>query len=76
MAKTWAEQQIGYEAVCKIIDDIKTPSDFYKAMDKLNSGRYSLDLVNSVRESKKCFNSAQYAQAITTPSGAVTRLEK
>lgn len=55
---SWAKNQLHYERVCDIIDEIKTPTDFYRAMDLLK--QYNTDLVNSVREAKKCYNSVQY----------------
>ncbi|MDL2324074.1 hypothetical protein LJC61_02830 [Ruminococcaceae bacterium OttesenSCG-928-A16] len=58
--KSAAKNHKDWEPVCKIIDSINSPGEFYKAMKKLNSGRYDLDIVNAAREYKECYNSAQY----------------
>lgn len=43
-----------------MIDAIKSGRDFYRIMNQINGGRYSVDVINAAREIKGCFNSAQY----------------
>ena len=57
-----AEQQKDFEAVCNIIDGVKTARQFYEACRKINSGKYDFDVVNAAREAKHFYNSAQYAE--------------
>ena len=61
---TWmdAAQQEDFRRICGLIDTIKSGRDFYRVMDKINNGGYSVDVINAAREYKKCFNSAQYEQ--------------
>lgn len=62
MARTWMtkKQQEDYDAVCFIIEEVKTPKQFYEACNKINSGKYDFDVVNCAREDKKFYNSAQF----------------
>ena len=56
------KQREDYDTVCLIIDEVKTPRQFYEACKKLNSGKYDFDAVNTAREHKQFYNSAQYAE--------------
>lgn len=56
------KQMEDYEAVCLIIDGVKTPKEFYAACKIINSGRYDFDVVNTARADKRFFNSAQFAE--------------
>ena len=60
--ETWMDeaQQKDFREICGLIDTIKSGRDFYRVMDQINGGRYSVDVINAAREFKKCFNSAQY----------------
>ena len=60
--ETWMDeaQQEQFRQICSMIDTIKSGRDFYRVMNKINGGRYSVDVINAAREFKKCFNSAQY----------------
>ena len=54
------KQREDYQAVCIIIDEVKTPKQFYEACREINSGKYDFDVVNTAREDKRFYNSAQY----------------
>lgn len=60
--ETWMDeaQQKDFREICGMIDTIKSGRDFYRVMDQINGGGYSVDVINAAREFKKCFNSAQY----------------
>ena len=60
--ETWMDeaQQKDFREICGLIDTIKSGRDFYRVMDQINGGRYSVDVINAAREFKQCFNSAQY----------------
>lgn len=60
--ETWMDeaQQKDFREICGLIDTIKSGRDFYRVMNQINSGRYSVDVINAAREFKQCFNSAQY----------------
>lgn len=62
MTRTWMseKQREDYDAVCLIIEKVKTPKQFYAACREINSGKYDFDTVNCVREDKRFFNSAQF----------------
>ena len=53
-------QQEDFREICGMIDSIKSGRDFYRVMNLINGGRYSVDVINAAREIKQCFNSAQY----------------
>lgn len=53
-------QQEQFRQICSMIDTIKSGRDFYRVMNRINYGGYSVDVINAAREFKKCFNSAQY----------------
>lgn len=55
-----AGQQEQFREICGLIDTIKSGRDFYRVMERINGGGYSVDVINAAREYKKCFNSAQY----------------
>ena len=61
-APAWMDkaQQEDFREICGMIDSIKSGRDFYRVMNQINSGRYSVDVINAAREFKQCFNSAQY----------------
>lgn len=61
-ALAWMDeaQQEDFREICGMIDSIKSGRDFYRVMNQINSGRYSVDVINAAREFKQCFNSAQY----------------
>lgn len=52
-----AGQREQYVEVCLLIDGIKNERDFYRVMNIINSGKYSVDVVNCAREAKRCYNS-------------------
>lgn len=60
--ETWMDeaQQKDFREICGLIDTIKSGRDFYRVMNQINGGRYSVDVINAAREFKQCFNSAQY----------------
>ena len=60
--ETWMDeaQQEQFRQICSMIDTIKSGRDFYRVMNRINYGGYSVDVINAAREFKKCFNSAQY----------------
>ena len=60
--ETWmdAEQREQFREICGMIDTIKSGRNFYRVMNQINGGRYSVDVINAAREFKQCFNSAQY----------------
>lgn len=64
--ETWmnAAQQVQFRRVCGLLDSIKTDRDFYRVMDRINSGEFDLDVVNTAREVKECYNSGQYEQTM------------
>lgn len=53
-------QKKDFQEVCDLIDTIKNGKDFYRVMDQISNGRYSVDVINAAREFKNCLNSAQY----------------
>lgn len=55
-------QKEDFREICGLIDTIKSGRDFYRVMNQINGGRYSVDVINAAREFKGCFNSAQYEQ--------------
>lgn len=55
MSKSQKQQ---FREVCELIDQIKSPRDFYRIMEQVN--RYPVDIVTCAREFKRCFNSIQY----------------
>lgn len=55
-----AGQQEQFREICGLIDTIKSGRDFYRVMERINGGGYSVDVINAAREYKQCFNSAQY----------------
>ena len=61
-APAWMDkaQQEDFREICGMIDSIKSGRDFYRVMNLINGGRYSVDVINAAREFKQCFNSAQY----------------
>ena len=61
-ALAWMDeaQQEDFREICNLIDTIKNGWDFYRVMNLINGGRYSVDVINAAREFKQCFNSAQY----------------
>ena len=60
--ETWMDeaQQEQFRQICAMIDTIKSGRDFYRVMNRINYGGYSVDVINAAREFKQCFNSAQY----------------
>ena len=52
------KQKQDYNTICALIDTVKTPKQFYAVCDQIN--KYDCDIVNSAREAKKFYNSAQY----------------
>ena len=60
--ETWMDeaQQKDFREICGLIDTIKSGRDFYRVMNQIDGGRYSVDVINAAREFKQCFNSAQY----------------
>ena len=60
--ETWMDEakQKDFREICGLIDTIKSGRDFYRVMNQINGGRYSVDVINAAREFKQCFNSAQY----------------
>lgn len=60
--ETWmnAAQQEQFRQICSMIDTTKSGRDFYRVMNRINSGEFDLDVISAAREFKKCFNSAQY----------------
>lgn len=55
-----AYQERQFEEICQLIDSIDSPRAFYRVMERINNGPYSVDVINAAREAKKCYNSAQY----------------
>lgn len=53
------KQKEEFETVCLLIDGINSPKEFYRVMNIIND-KYDIDVVNSAREFKRCYNSAQY----------------
>lgn len=53
------KQKEEFETVCLLIDGIDSPKEFYRVMNIIND-KYDIDVVNSAREFKHCYNSAQY----------------
>lgn len=62
MSRAWMDekQRKDYDFVCLIIDEVKTPKQFYEACNKINAGKYDFDVVNCAREDKRFYNSAQF----------------
>ena len=54
------KQKEDYDTICKLIDGVHTPKQFYEVCKEINE-KYDLDIVNVAREDKKFFNSAQFA---------------
>ena len=74
--ETWMDeaQQKDFREICGLIDTIKSGRDFYRVMNQINGGRYSVDVINAAREFKQCFNSAQYEpEAPGVAAGMVER---
>ena len=61
-APAWMDEakQKDFREICGLIDTIKSGRDFYRVMNQIDGGRYSVDVINAAREFKQCFNSAQY----------------
>lgn len=55
-----AGQRERYDEICLLIDGITSERDFYRVMDIINSGKYSVDVVTCARVAKSCYNSLQY----------------
>ena len=67
-------QQEDFREICGLIDTIKSGRDFYRVMNQINGGRYSVDVINAAREFKQCFNSAQYEPE--APGAAADTVER
>ncbi len=74
--ETWMDeaQQKDFREICGLIDTIKSGRDFYRVMNQINGGRYSVDAINAAREFKQCFNSAQYEPE--APGAAADTVER
>ena len=74
--ETWMDeaQQKDFREICGLIDTIKSGRDFYRVMNQINGGRYSVDVINAAREFKQCFNSAQYEPE--APGAAADTVER
>jgi hypothetical protein len=53
------KQKEDFDTICLLIDGVHTPKQFYEVCKEIN--KYDVDVVNSAREYKKFYNSAQYA---------------
>lgn len=76
--ETWMDeaQQEQFRQICSMIDTIKSGRDFYRVMNRINSGEFDLDVINAAREFKQCFNSAQYEpEAATAERDAAADVE-
>ena len=74
--ETWMDEakQKDFREICGLIDTIKSGRDFYRVMNQINGGRYSVDVINAAREFKQCFNSAQYEPE--APGAAADTVER
>ena len=75
-APAWMDEakQKDFREICGLIDTIKSGRDFYRVMNQINGGRYSVDVINAAREFKQCFNSAQYEPE--APGAAADTVER